>query len=180
MDIETVLYLEIGTNTQYQFQCITNFYYLACVLVPRSFSRLVLPLFFLTWLPFHWRMMLVFLPCQSPPAWPSSPSRSCWGAGCRRRTAPPSACPGQRRWGGSPIPSRRLVGGRQDRDFFFWESVWPRILAWRVSRLGVWLTGLADAQDFTQNERELDAAAGKRTLVFVFPAAVLQDKLGKQ
>lgn len=48
------------------------------------------------------------LPCQSPPVWLSSPSRSCWGAECRHRTAPPSADPGWRRWGGSQIPSLRL------------------------------------------------------------------------
>lgn len=39
---------------------------------------------------------------------------------------------------------------------------------------------LSNTKDFTQDERELDAASGKWTLVFVFPAAVLQDKLGIQ
>lgn len=41
------------------------------------------------------------------------------------------------------------------------------------------LTGLSDAEDFTKDECELDAAPSKRTLVLVFPAAVFQDKLGK-
>jgi len=40
------------------------------------------------------------------------------------------------------------------------------------------LTRLADTKDLTQDECELDAAPGKGTLVLVFPAAVLQDKLG--
>lgn len=47
-------------------------------------------------------------------------------------------------------------------------------------QVGGQLTRLSDTQDFTQDECELDAAPGKWTLVFVFPAAVLQDKLGEQ
>lgn len=40
------------------------------------------------------------------------------------------------------------------------------------------LTGLSDTKDFTQDECELDAAPGEWTLMFVFPTAILQDKLG--
>lgn len=40
------------------------------------------------------------------------------------------------------------------------------------------LTSFSDAEDFTEDEGELDAAPGERTLVLVFPAAVLQDELG--
>lgn len=40
-------------------------------------------------------------------------------------------------------------------------------------RLAGGLTGLSDTKDLTQDEGELDAAPGKRTLVFVFPTAVL-------
>lgn len=42
------------------------------------------------------------------------------------------------------------------------------------------LTSFSDAKDLTEGEGELDAAPGKRTLVFVFSAAVFQDELGKQ
>lgn len=48
-----------------------------------------------------------------------------------------------------------------------------------MPQVGGELTGFSDTKDLTQDERELDAAPGKRTLVFVFPAAVLQDKLGE-
>lgn len=47
-------------------------------------------------------------------------------------------------------------------------------------QVGGELTGFSDTKDFTQDECELDAAPGKGTLVFVFPAAVLQDKLGER
>lgn len=120
------------------------------------------------------------LPCQSPPVWLSSPSRSCWGAECRHRKAPPSADPGWRRWGGSQIPSLRLStteGVKENRRQHYMtllESVWLD-----VTHSQRQLTGLPDAEDFTKDECELDAAPRKRTLVFVFPAAVFQDKLGK-
>lgn len=42
---------------------------------------------------------------------------------------------------------------------------------------GVLLTCLSDTKNLTQDECELDAAPGKWTLVFILPAAVLQNKL---
>lgn len=46
-----------------------------------------------------------------------------------------------------------------------------------LSRLRT-LTQLSDLQDLAQHSRQLDGAASKRTLVFIFPAAVLQHDLG--
>lgn len=54
------------------------------------------------------------------------------------------------------------AGTRRSRDRSAWE---------------IRLTWLSDPKDFTQDERELDAAPGKGTLVFVLSTAVLQDKL---
>lgn len=42
------------------------------------------------------------------------------------------------------------------------------------------LTELAHFENLAQHLGQLDAAAAKRTLVFVFPAAVLQDDLDTQ
>lgn len=42
---------------------------------------------------------------------------------------------------------------------------------------GVLLTCLSDTKNLTQDECELDAAPGEWTLVFILPAAVLQNKL---
>lgn len=41
------------------------------------------------------------------------------------------------------------------------------------------LTGVSNAQDLTQDQGQLDAAPGERALMFIFPAAVLQYKLGR-
>lgn len=50
-------------------------------------------------------------------------------------------------------------------------------LGWVWLAVGGEPTWLSNPQDFTKDERELDAASGKRTLVFILPAAVLQNKL---
>lgn len=75
-------------------------------------------------------------------------------------------------------PHREEEEGQQDTGSF--ENPFDRESHARVGRPGVRLTGLADTQDFAKDERQLDAAAGERALVLVFPAAVLQDKLGKR
>ena len=71
-------------------------------------------------------------PCQSPPVWLSSPSRSCWAAGYRRRRAPPPVGPDWRRWGGSQLPSLRLSNRKRWRRWRtimkrgkILEEVWP-------------------------------------------------------
>lgn len=124
---------------------------------------------------------LDILPCQSPPVWLSSPSRSCWGAECRHRKAPPSADPGWRRWGGSQILSLRLstMEGVKENRRQHYMNPFRISLVWCDTQSQRRLTGLPDAEDFTKDECELDAAPSKRTLMFVFPAAVFQDKLGK-
>lgn len=50
-------------------------------------------------------------------------------------------------------------------------------LGWVWLAVGGEPTRLSNPQDFTEDERELDAAPGKRTLVFILSAAVLQNKL---
>lgn len=122
--------------------------------------------------------------------WLSSPSTSCLAAECRRRRAPPSACPDWRRWGGSRSRSLTLLtekrdGGKKKKKKRRKNQFYRRLI--RVytqdcddSRVGGSLTGFSDTKDFTQDESELDTASGKRTLVLVFPTAVLQDKLSRE
>lgn len=90
-------------------------------------------------MPFYAMPFYPIVPCQSPPAWLSSPSRSCWAAECRHRKAPPAADPGWRRWGGSRILSLRLIteegmekveGGRQKQHnarLLVLKLVWPEV-----------------------------------------------------
>lgn len=66
----------------------------------------------------------------------------------------------------------------------FQQKKQTQTLAFPLCSIGVdgdagQLTGFSDTEDFTQDVRELDAAPGERTLVFVFSAAVLQDELFK-
>ncbi len=64
---------------------------------------------------------------------------------------------------------------KQDQSVFLAVKVKSSDPSWVRSQL----TRFSDTKDFTQDECELDAASGKGTLMLVFPAAVLQDKLGK-
>lgn len=55
----------------------------------------------------------------------------------------------------------------------------PSSRAGRRTSLGT-RTRLSNVQDLAEDQGELDAASGKGTFVFVFPAAVLEDKLEKR
>lgn len=79
------------------------------------------------------RSEVITAPYRSPPAWPSSPSRSCWAAGCRHRTAPPAACPGWRRWCDSRIPFLKLFQTKQRRRWRL-RGVWRCFSGERVLR----------------------------------------------
>lgn len=54
------------------------------------------------------------------------------------------------------------------------------LVLWGLPAVKAPLTSFSDTKDFTEDEGELDAASGKGTFVFVFPAAVFQHKLGKR